>query len=194
MFVSDALMELQRYGRNKSTLVNKTYIESGEYRRKFDSVTDNKDVNRVIYSKAKEMLTHRSGTLLEDMYWIDGKTGEIVAGALNEETEGAVLYSESIKKAIKGKSNLITIHTHPHSMPPSIADFNSALKHAYAASVVLCHDGTVYIYHSNQIVPDKLHEIYMKRFVRMGYAEKEAQLMALDEIKRNYDIDFREVN
>ena len=29
-------LENQRYGRNKSTLVNKTYIESGEYRRKYD--------------------------------------------------------------------------------------------------------------------------------------------------------------
>ena len=28
--------ETQRYGRNKNTLVDKSYIESGEYRRKFE--------------------------------------------------------------------------------------------------------------------------------------------------------------
>ena len=38
-------------------------------------------------SKAKEMLKHRSGTLYEDMYWIDGDTGEIVASALDEKIE-----------------------------------------------------------------------------------------------------------
>lgn len=35
-------LEFQRYGRNKSTLVNSTYISSGEYRNKFDKITDNK--------------------------------------------------------------------------------------------------------------------------------------------------------
>lgn len=44
---SDAVaLEYQRYGRNKTTLVNKTYIDGGEYRRKFDSVSDNAEVNK----------------------------------------------------------------------------------------------------------------------------------------------------
>ena len=47
-------VEDQRYGRNKDTLVNSTYINSGEYRKKFDTITDNKDVNRTLYAKAKE--------------------------------------------------------------------------------------------------------------------------------------------
>ncbi len=32
-------MEDQRYGRDKSSLVNKTYIDGGDYRNKFDYVT-----------------------------------------------------------------------------------------------------------------------------------------------------------
>ena len=40
----DVILENQRYGRNKETIVNKTYIESGEYRRKFDNATDNPEV------------------------------------------------------------------------------------------------------------------------------------------------------
>lgn len=47
-------LEFQRYGRNKSTLVNSTYISSGEYRNKFDRITDHKDVNRALYIKAKK--------------------------------------------------------------------------------------------------------------------------------------------
>ena len=34
--------ELQRYGRNKKTLIEHSYIESGEYRRKFDKISNNK--------------------------------------------------------------------------------------------------------------------------------------------------------
>ena len=71
--------EEQRYGRNKNTLVNKTYIEGGEYRRKFDNATDNQSVNKSLYDCAKKALKHRSGTLYEDMYWVDGTTGEAVA-------------------------------------------------------------------------------------------------------------------
>ena len=150
-------------------------------------------MNRVLYSKAKEMLEHRSGTLFEDMYWIDGETGKIVAKALDERTERKITYTEEILKAIAHRDNLITLHTHPSSMPPSTADFNSAFEHGYSIGLVICHDGTVYAYSSKQIIPSKLHEIYMKRFVRTGYTEKEAQLMALDEIKRNHDIDYWEV-
>lgn len=64
----DVLLEYQRYGRNKETAINHTYINSGEYRSKFDRITENINVNRILYNKAKEMLNHRSGTKYEDMY------------------------------------------------------------------------------------------------------------------------------
>lgn len=191
------MLEYQRYGRNKNTVVNKTYINSGEYRRKFDKITHNDDINRILYSKAKEMLFHRSGTLYEDMYWIDGDTGEIVAKALDEKVTEEVNYTKSIFNAINGKTNLITMHTHPNSMPPSIADFNSCFEHNYSTCIVICHDGTIYNYISNQKVPDKLYEIYIKKFGNNGdintETERIAQFMALKQIRRNYNISFWEV-
>lgn len=186
-------LEYQRYGRNKETVINNTYINSGEYKNKFDKITDNKKVSRVLYSKAKEMLQHRSGTKIEDMYWIDDNTGEIVASALNEQKESGVYYSDAINRKIQGKNNLITMHTHPQSMPPSIEDFNSALTHNYKASLVICHDGTIYAYSSNQVISPKLQEIYIKKYIKQGYSEIEAQAKGLEKIKRNYDIDFWEV-
>lgn len=60
----DMPSEYQRYGRNKGTQINNTYINSGEYRKKFDGITDNSSINRLLYSKAKEMLKHRSGPCL----------------------------------------------------------------------------------------------------------------------------------
>ncbi len=62
------ILENQRYGRNKDTLVNKSYIESGEYKRKFDNATDNPNVNKSLYICAKNALKHRSGTELEEEY------------------------------------------------------------------------------------------------------------------------------
>lgn len=186
-------LEYQRYGRNKQTVINHTYINSGEYRHKFDHITDNDDVNRVIYSKAKEMLIHRSGTELEDMYWIDRTSGKIVVSATDEKIEKSVKYTEKIKKAIEGRSGLITIHTHPGSMPPSIADFNSAFRHGYDISLVACHDGKVFRYKSNEEINERIYNMYIDAFKSQGYDEYKAQIKALEKIAENHNINFEEV-
>ena len=143
-------LEFQRYGRNKSTLVNSKYISSGEYRKKFDKITNNADLSRLLYSKAKEMLIHRSGTLYEDMYWIDSEKVDIITREINSFEEEQILYSESINRAIVGNNNVIAMHTHPCSMPPSIADFNSVEEHNSQLSSVLGHDGKVFGYRSSE--------------------------------------------
>ena len=79
--------EEQRYGRNKETAINHAYINSGEYRRKFDKITDNPDVNRALYYAAKQALIHRSGTRFEDMFWIDKTTGKVVGKILDSTIE-----------------------------------------------------------------------------------------------------------
>ncbi len=185
-------LEDQRYGRNKETVIDRTYIESGEYRKKFDRITENNELNRILYNKAKEILLHRGGTLFEDMYWLDPQTGMVVAAALNEQLEQQVVYSDKLLKKVNNK-NLITIHNHPGSMPPSVEDFNSALTHGYLLGVVVCHDGTVYTYSSQQRIPEFLEDAYIKKFLRIGYSEKEAQFKVLKIIERNYDIEIREV-
>lgn len=48
--------EEQRSGRNKETQINHTYINSGGYKRKFDLISDNKELSRLLYKIAKEML------------------------------------------------------------------------------------------------------------------------------------------
>lgn len=67
-------IEEQRYGRNKDTQINLSYIDSGEYRRKFDLLSGDPELNKLIYQLAKKILKHRSGTKFEDMYWINSET------------------------------------------------------------------------------------------------------------------------
>lgn len=186
-------LEYQRYGRNKDTLVNKTYIDSGEYRRKFDNITDNPKVNKTLYDCAKAALKHRSGTEFEDMYWIDGDTGEIIKSALDEKEPRGVAYSDSINKAIRGRKNLVVMHTHPHSMPPSIADFNSAYSHNYSKAIILCHDGKIIQYNSTEKISSTLYDMYLQKFLSQGMADYDAQIKSLEKLKENHSIDFWEV-
>lgn len=186
--------EEQRYGRNKETTVDHTYIQSGEYRKKFDKLTEHEKVNRLLYQKAKEMLLHRSGTLIEDMYWIDVESGEIVASVLDSKEEQKIVYSDNVKKIIRKKDNLITIHTHPFSMPPSIADFNSVYSNHYRFGVIICHDGRIYKYYAKERLKEDLQKLYMAIYFKKGYNEEKAQLESLRMIQRNYDMNFEEVS
>ena len=91
------LQEIQRYGRNKSTVVNQTYINGGQYRSKFDKISDDKLLNRKVYQIAKKMLTHRTGTLFEDMYWIYHDTMRIVASETEQRIASKIRYSKKTK-------------------------------------------------------------------------------------------------
>ena len=186
-------LENQRYGRNKVTLVNKTYIESGEYKRKFDNISENKAVNKTLYDCAKAALKHRSGTKFEDMYWIDGNTGEIIASALNEKETSGVAKSKRRNKILARYGNVYAIHSHPASMPPSATDFNCFFEQGYSKAFVACHDGTLYSYTSEQEVSIELYNLNVSKFASNGYSEKEAQLKALAKLKENHKIDFWEV-
>ena len=186
-------LEFQRYGRNKNTLINNSYIDSGEYRNKFDKITNNKLVNRTLYSISKEMLRHRSGTLLEDMYWIDMSTGQVVASIIDETKEQCIVYTNSVIKAISNRTNLITLHTHPNSMPPSISDFNSSLNNGYVYGLVICHNGKIFKYASAQEISEELYFLYIEKFLRMGNSEYDAQIKALNKLMENFEIFFEEV-
>ncbi|MDE6019988.1 MAG: phage head morphogenesis protein [Ruminococcus sp.] len=191
----DVSLENQRYGRNKDTLVNKTYLESGEYKRKFDNATQNTDLNKSLYQKAKEALIHRSGTVLEDMYWFDGDTGDVIAKEVDGTQERRVIYSSKTKKAVNAyeKKRLVTLHTHPSSMPPSAGDFNACFRHSYKCGFIACHDGKIFGYIAEEELNERLYNMYIESYVKSNHSEYDSQILALNDLKRNCKIDFWEV-
>lgn len=189
----DVALEYQRYGRNKNTLVNSTYIESGEYRRKFDNATDNAEVNKALYDNAKKALKHRSGTAFEDMYWIDSNTGKTILAVEDSKEERAIIYNERIMKTIRNESDIITLHTHPSSMPPSASDLNSCFRNGYKKGFVACHNGRVFGYTANEEINERIYNMYVERFTKDGYDEFGAQMRALNKLSQTYDVSVWEV-
>lgn len=189
----EVALENQRYGRNKSTTINNTYIESGEYRRKFDNMTDNSEVNRSLYNCAKTALKHRSGTAYEDMYWIDSETGRILLSVTDSTDERTIIYTDKIKKAILSQQNAITLHTHPSSMPPSVSDLNSCFKNGYKKGFVACHNGKIFGYTANEEVNERIYNMYIESFLKDGFDEYDAQMKALNKLSQTYDISVWEV-
>lgn len=188
------MFEEQRYGRNKKTQINHSYINSGEYRRKFDKLSDNVELNRQLYVLAKKMLEHRAGTLFEDMYWLDPDTAEIKAQELDGLVEEQIDYSKATQDVVDVTSGLLTIHSHPNSYPPSAVDFNSNFLHNYVLGIICCHDGRIFIYKANDLIDEDLYTAYVKKNKLEGKTEFEAQWNALESIKENVDIKFMEVS
>lgn len=186
-------LENQRYGRNKSTLVNKTYIESGEYKRKYDNATDNQIVNKTLYVCAKKALKHRSGTALEDMYWIDSDTGKIIFAVTDSIDERAIVYTDKMISTIDRRRNITTLHTHPSSMPPSVSDLNSCFRNSYKIGFIACHNGKIFGYTSNEMVNERIYSMYIENYIKEGYDEFESQLKALEKLSQSYDINIWEV-
>ena len=75
----------------------------------YDCISNNEELNRMVYKIAKKMLNHRSGTLYEDMYWIDIDTGEIVASEVNQKVEKGIKYSKATLREIKKHKNILKI-------------------------------------------------------------------------------------
>ena len=186
-------LEEQRKGRNKKTTINYKYINSGNYRRKFDCVSNEPKLNRLLYKLSKKMLKHRSGTLFEDMYWIDLDRISVVASEDNGDVEEQILYSQKTIQIVREYKNLLTIHSHPNSFPPSISDLNSNYTNGYAMGIIVCHDGKIYMYSASEEINEKYYSMTVAEYLNQGYTENEAQIMSLNHIKERFDMQFKEV-
>ena len=186
-------LEQQRKGRNKNTIIDYNYISSNRYRKKFDYISNDKKLNKLLYKIAKKMLLHRSGTEYEDMYWIDLINGKIVCKITDAKYKKKILYTAAIKKMIKKSENLLTIHTHPDSFPPSIDDINSNYDHNYEIGIVICHDGRVYMYSAEERINVNYYKLTVEDYLKNGYNEDTAQIEALKEMQKKFSIYFKEV-
>lgn len=186
-------LEEQRNGRNKNTIIDYKYINSNRFRKRFDHISNNKKLNKLLYKTAKKMLLHRSGTEYEDMYWIDLKKFKIVCKITDSKYKKKILYTSAIKKIIKNSENLLTIHTHPDSFPPSIDDINSNYDHNYEIGIIACHDGRVYMYSAEERINANYYKMIVEGYLKNGYNEDTAQVEALKEMQKNFLIHFKEV-
>lgn len=188
--------EEQRYGRIKETAINHAYIDGGEYRKKFDLITDSQTLNKLLYQKAKEMLFHRSGTKFEDMYWIDAESEKVICQKLDAVEPETIRHTKAIANTLAAaESPIIAVHTHPQSFPPSAEDFNCFVECKYSLGIIICHDGTIFIYTAKRKINVELWSKYVEEAYRNGASdERVAQLVALNKFEANGDIEFWEVD
>ncbi len=191
-FISE--LEEQRSGKNKATAINRKYINSAQYRQKFDKISTNPKLNRLLYKLAKKILFHRTGTAHEDMYWVDLDTLEIVASETKGAEPSRIIYSDATKKVLQQNRSLITIHSHPSGFPPSIQDLNSNCVNNYQMGIVIGHNGKVYLYSAKEEISYEYYRLKVATCIKDGYTEEKAHINVLYSLQNlGFDIIVKEV-
>lgn len=175
--------------------VDLEYINSDEYKQKFDGLTGEPKVDKQLYSQAVAQLTHRNGTYGEDLTLINAKTGTVGGRQSNSSSENGVEYNSSLNKAIADNPpySLISIHNHPTNNPPTGSDLASNGGRKYKLGVVVTHDGRVFTYKAgNKPFLAKSFDNTVDKNRSKGYNEYEAIVETLKQYQRDYGIEWSE--
>lgn len=175
--------------------VDLEYINSDEYKQKFDGLTGEPKVDKQLYSQAVAQLTHRNGTYGEDLTLINAKTGTVEGRQSNSSSENGVEYNSSLNKAIADNPpySLISIHNHPTNNPPTGSDLASNGGRKYKLGVVVTHDGRVFTYKAgNKLFLAKSFDNTVDKNRSKGYNEYETIVETLKQYQRDYGIEWSE--
>ena len=178
--------------------VDLEYISSEEYKRKFDSFSENKELNNQIYEAAKKILKHRNGTDYEDMYLVNKHSGMIEGTQIDCKNILQVDYNDSLISAITNneEKSLIAIHNHPTNILPDGADYVSLGYRKYSEGVIVTHNGKVYTYNiGNRPFTSGVLDRRIFKFYSMPYnmSMEDAHVKALETMREDYGIEWREL-
>lgn len=128
--------------------VSRRAVNGRAYRGKFDAAGLPKRAAASCYVEARRILRDRDGTDGERMSVVSWRTGERVCDTfgLDAQAERAGLTLGQYRRAASTDGGVVIMHNHPASTRPSWADLKSVAANEFVrASLVLCHDGTVYL-------------------------------------------------
>ena len=175
--------------------VDLKYINSDEYKQKFNGITGNTKVDKQLHSQAIAQLTHRNGTYGEDLTLINAETGNIEGRQSKSLTENGVDYNKSLNKALADNSpySLISIHNHPTNNPPTGSDLASNGSKKYKLGVVVTHNGRVFTYKAGNkpFLANSFDNVVDKNRSK-GYNEYEAIIETLKQYQHDYGIEWSE--
>ncbi|NLY08541.1 MAG: hypothetical protein GXZ11_01360 [Tissierellia bacterium] len=139
-------------GKDKSVKINKKHIYSGEYINKFKKLGESKELTQLLCKTAREILTHRDGTLFEDLAFVftepEQAGGKKLLVSNQYEVENQAMPTKNMKKLLSQSKayTVIAIHNHPNNSFPSYNDiFVCAIK-KYKYGLIVGHNGDLIKY------------------------------------------------
>lgn len=201
-FVKTDISEKGSYSQGIKRIGNNTvdlgYINSAEFRKKFNRVTGNSKINDLLRRYAIAMLTHRNRTDGEDLYIINASTGDLLIRKNSGKNDLGVelTVDEFMPFMEKYKNNMIGMHNHPTNIYPTGSDFAVSGYRGYKFGIIVTHDGRVFKYrHGDKpFLPsifDKRVDKYLTEPYNLGI--EKAHLRVIEEFKKEYGILWEEI-
>lgn len=127
-------------------------VETARYKKAFSKISENKTVSNSLYVRAKWALNNHDGKKTEEIYAINGRTGEEISRITGQKEDfgikRTIKFNEDLKKAINKKDPIFLLHNHPRGYPPSLGDINANAGEKLITGLVVGHNGRVYLYTS----------------------------------------------
>ena len=90
--------------------------------------------------------------------------------------------------------NVIIIHNHPASMPPSIEDLNALYYRGQKMGFIVTHNGKIFKYTKpNDEIKTAVSDRYVAKAKQMGYNKLDEQIYVIRELSILYNFEFKEV-
>jgi hypothetical protein len=160
----------------------------------FKALDCNLKDKRKLYRDIKDMLSHRSGTNGEDMIMYNLKTHEIRINNTSNVPSRVELTQEDLNFISSDSKNVICIHNHPASLPPSIDDINALYHRKQEKGMVITHSGKVYVYTKpKKEIENKILNNLVDKALGKGYNENELQAFVINKLTEMFDFKFMEV-
>lgn len=160
----------------ENTIIDNDMISSSTYRKRFDGISNNSKIDRIIYNNAIEMLKHRSGTKYEDLAFIDTASSKFrINKSFNKENHAKP--NKPMKKMLRNAKpyTIIGLHNHPSSSVPSMPDILACIKRKYKFGIVACHNGKIYKYSVNEAKFSEPNAISALDYLEKNGYNKEAK-------------------
>lgn len=142
--------EESRRSINRKTTIDRSYINSNEYRKSFGFLKEDKRTITEVAREAVRALNHRQGTLGEDLAFINPKTGQVLRNTSSQLKKKTYPTTKMKEMVLNNIGQVIALHNHPESGAPSLSDLNNAKRYKYG--IVVGHSGIIYKY---TVDPDK---------------------------------------
>ncbi|MBM7000395.1 hypothetical protein I3I95_09780 [bacterium] len=151
-------------GEKNRYTVNRRVVNGKSYPARFEAMPVTKRAARGLYEVTMRILEDRDGTDGERMVAVSWETGKVVADTFGAEamSRRAGFTKSQAEKILSEKGGVAIIHNHPESLRPSFADIRTVAENrCIRASLVACHDGTVYCV--TDVSPDVIVEFVEAR-------------------------------
>ena len=135
-------------GYSEEYAVKRRVVNGEAYKARFSTLGLPKRAAQTLHQQAMRILEDRDGTQGERLCAVSWRTGRLVKDTFGQAPANFAsgFTTEEVEELSKIPGGVVFLHNHPGSSMPSATDITTLAGYDWVrASVIVCHDGTIYV-------------------------------------------------